>query len=427
MDIGWIDFTEEERRNTLSVLSALKEPTAVDEIGIGVVRDAFADQFFPGTSTLLRRTKYFFLVAYALAGMEQKGGQGKSGPALRHDYNDIERKIAIELLDKDSSWGVIGQRALRSGRWVERGPGEIYWAPLRRYGMFLHPSISYAGYFAFLSGLPSQKKNDVRDEKAGNSDDHLPPNTLWNFPKESWQEWRDNIDPHLTNEEAKFLKDQILRECPQSLMAEIMRNEALRQKALQIYDSSRETDENTNQNRIDEDASMAADSVFINFFESSQDLLRENEYLFEQCRVAAMFSKFVCACRIRYNYQIPDSREQAVELWKSFKKTAYATAHEIDIEDVYRYSGYFGEISATGELRRFLLNAKKYLMQGDKGLKDLDELIRLREKSIKRNKAKIGRTDLEDISWRGGSYLPYRFMNGVRIIAEINEAGGFDA
>ncbi|MCR5324005.1 MAG: DUF6361 family protein [Lachnospiraceae bacterium] len=45
MPIGWIDFSKDERNKVLNVIHLLDEPGAVDELGIGAVRDAFADLF----------------------------------------------------------------------------------------------------------------------------------------------------------------------------------------------------------------------------------------------------------------------------------------------------------------------------------------------------------------------------------------------
>ena len=64
--LGWIDFSKEERDKALDILRLLQDPGAVDELGIGIVRDAFADAFFPGTSTLLTRAKYFVVVPYII-------------------------------------------------------------------------------------------------------------------------------------------------------------------------------------------------------------------------------------------------------------------------------------------------------------------------------------------------------------------------
>ena len=46
LQFGWIDFSKEQRNKVLSVINLLSEPGAVDELGIGIVRDAFANLFF---------------------------------------------------------------------------------------------------------------------------------------------------------------------------------------------------------------------------------------------------------------------------------------------------------------------------------------------------------------------------------------------
>ena len=51
MQLGWIDFSKEDRQKALDVINLLSEQGAVDELGIGIIRDAFANYFFPGTST----------------------------------------------------------------------------------------------------------------------------------------------------------------------------------------------------------------------------------------------------------------------------------------------------------------------------------------------------------------------------------------
>ena len=60
MSLGWIDFSKSERNKVLNVIHLLDEPGAVDELGIGAGRDAFADFFFPGTSTVQRRAEYLY-------------------------------------------------------------------------------------------------------------------------------------------------------------------------------------------------------------------------------------------------------------------------------------------------------------------------------------------------------------------------------
>jgi len=52
------------------VLDLLAEKGVVDELGIGVIRDAFADLLFPGISTIQTRAKYFLIVPRLLKDYE---------------------------------------------------------------------------------------------------------------------------------------------------------------------------------------------------------------------------------------------------------------------------------------------------------------------------------------------------------------------
>jgi hypothetical protein len=51
----WLDYSEGERRKMLDVVDLFREHDTRDELGIGSVRDAFADMLFPGTSTIMTR------------------------------------------------------------------------------------------------------------------------------------------------------------------------------------------------------------------------------------------------------------------------------------------------------------------------------------------------------------------------------------
>ena len=64
MKIGWVDFSNSERNKVVSILRLLESQTALDELGVGTVRDAFSNLLFPGISTLETRAKYFVLVPY---------------------------------------------------------------------------------------------------------------------------------------------------------------------------------------------------------------------------------------------------------------------------------------------------------------------------------------------------------------------------
>jgi hypothetical protein len=51
----WLDYSERERREMLDIVDLFREHDKRDELGVGSVRDAFADMLFPGTSTIMTR------------------------------------------------------------------------------------------------------------------------------------------------------------------------------------------------------------------------------------------------------------------------------------------------------------------------------------------------------------------------------------
>jgi hypothetical protein len=54
---GWLDYSDADRRRMLEVVGLFREKGTLDELGIGSIRDTFADLFCPGTSTIETRAR----------------------------------------------------------------------------------------------------------------------------------------------------------------------------------------------------------------------------------------------------------------------------------------------------------------------------------------------------------------------------------
>lgn len=127
MELGWIDFSKTERSKILSVLDLLSESGTLDELGIAPVRDGFSNLFFPGTTTIQTRAKYFFIVPYALKQLERSSETNPNRVFKALDA--IEKTCGQTFLEQNSNEnGIIGKRSLQSGGWVKRTPADIYWA-----------------------------------------------------------------------------------------------------------------------------------------------------------------------------------------------------------------------------------------------------------------------------------------------------------
>ena len=119
MQLGWIDFSKEDRQKALDVIDLLSEQGAVDELGIGIVRDAFANYFFPGTSTVQTRAKYFMIVPYVL----REAVDGRYGKDMNHILREIdlaEKDCGIRLLQANpKADGVMAPGFCRKAGWQE--------------------------------------------------------------------------------------------------------------------------------------------------------------------------------------------------------------------------------------------------------------------------------------------------------------------
>lgn len=425
MQVGWVDLSAQDRSRTLAVLSSLSQPGAVDELGIGIVRDAIADVLFPGTSTLLTKARYFFLVPYLLRYMEKGHDADRRDPrSLAGDFRNLERQCAEGLLGCCASTeGIIGRVALGGGRWVTRGPGELYWAPLRNLGFMRSGAPStYGGLFRYLSETRYKEKRTTYERDAGQndglSDDLQAFGSMWHIPRETyaawkddWQNWKDRASIDLKTDEAVFLRKQIVSTHPESLYSLLMTNEALRSIAIATFDGS---------------AEGAGDSSFHTFLHNGalDCIANTAPHIARACALAEGFSEMVYGCRIAYNMQLCGLDQRGSGEWEEFAPRASEVASRVDMPGIASEFGLEGR-AGFAPMSAFIGRAIECMQRGD--LKGLKREVRKRETSIKGARRKIGRNDQGDYAWRGGRRLSYRFANAVSLIREISEAGGCDA
>jgi hypothetical protein len=125
----WLDYSERERRKMLDIVDLFREHDTRDELGIGSVRDTFADLFFPGTSTIMTRARYFLLVAWTYQRLEKQRIRSEqiAERARRAETNLIE---AIEQSDdSDGNIGKVARTALK------RLPSSVYWQGMAVWGI----------------------------------------------------------------------------------------------------------------------------------------------------------------------------------------------------------------------------------------------------------------------------------------------------
>lgn len=391
MQLGWIDFSKEDRQKALDVINLLSEQGAVDELGIGIVRDAFANYFFPGTSTIQTRAKYFLIVPYILREAID-GRYGKDVNRILRAIDAEEKECGIKLLEVNpKAEGVIGTRVLPKG-WVARKPSDIYWNGIRTYGIFCDYGLSIPEYVSLAVKLNTQKSS----AKLGNRNDEAEENekddsdagdimnvSFWNLPIYH-DNWRDSLAIELTNEEAVYLDKQIQKSTKGSLLEYVLKN-------------------CIDMNKYEDFASMAADL--------SEKVEEKLAYMM---KLACEFNNLVYMARVRFNVMLSEEEnEVAISEWNRLKPQVKRRA-KVDIGAVFNEL----ELHNPGT---YLFLSK--LQEAFKAL-DIDaadELIKKRERQLKGiNRAKLNRTkEFDHSKWVGGGELDYRFSNARRIINDI--------
>ena len=227
LQLGWIDLPKEQRNKVIRVINLLSEPEAVDELGVGIIRDGFANIFFPGTSTIQTRAKYFLLVPYILNDLERK--KGMNADRMIKSLYEQELNL-IDILKKSGESGVIGER---SGKKLKRKPSDIYWNGIRTYGIFTGEKMSLHNY-AKVSCFLKEKQQKLKEQGSLKSkDDEIDGDDtdavsgefhgFWKLPDYS-SDWKEDLSIRLTDKEAEFLKNQIILTCPDSLLGYILKN-----------------------------------------------------------------------------------------------------------------------------------------------------------------------------------------------------------
>ncbi len=395
MQLGWVDFSKEDREKVLDVMSLLQEQGAVDELGIGLVRDGFANYFFPGTSTVQTRAKYFLIIPYVL----QEAVSGKYGnrvPDIIRRIDENEKDCGVRLYrryaDNPIGVGIIGARVLPK-RWVARKPSNIYWNGIRTFGISLQDSMSITDIVKLSVYFRQQNKektlgNRRDDADEGDKDDRDAGRAeavrFFELPEAVPDNWRDTLDIELTAEEAFFLRDRIQKSVPDTLLAWLLKNNI----DIKQYESFE---------------MMTADL---------QDRVPED--LNHMMQLACRFNRLVYASRVRYNVILSGGKNETANQEWDIVMNDIPRVTEIDLEDVITSLHLM-----NFKLRRFLTGLKAALLAGDEA--KIDEIILNREIELKtRSRAKLCHAeDYDPNGWVGGGLLDYRFSDAKQILIDI--------
>lgn len=387
LKIGWIDYSKEDRNKALNVINLLSEPGSVDELGVGVIRDAYSNIFFPGTSTIQTRAKYFLIVPYLFYEIEKS--KTMSSTRMLDELHEKELDL-IEVLKSEEELGIIGEL---SGRSLKRKPSEIYWNGLKTFGIFKGENLSMDEYLRIVSKWKSDKKlkssatikvdrniDGDYDDADACFGDYI---GFWSAPIPECN-WREKLSITLTKDEASYLKAQIVKSRPESLMAQ-----ALKQESSDFYEA---------------ECFEQLDGIITSFSNDTQKHYHE----------AKRFAEFLQGIQLRFNIILSQGKKENltddwIKWWADESKYK-----SIDL-------GFIRSLGVSNESLFYFLEKCQAAML-DERIDDLDQLIIARERKLKGlSRAKTSNVnDFVYKGWVGLSRLQYRFDRAKRIMQEIH-------
>jgi len=195
---SWVDFAEEDRRKMSDVIALFREQETRDELGIGGIRDTFADLLFPATSTIQTRARYFLFIPWIYQDLERR----RTVPG---DVERLARRDEIRLIQAlkkgGETDGIIG--TLAEDR-LARLPSSIYWAGLSRLRIRRFPGSQEQYHRAFAAYYPTAVRRTAFEEEslaeAGSWSPSLP---------SAPSGFLDRANFRLTKSEAKYLAERI--------------------------------------------------------------------------------------------------------------------------------------------------------------------------------------------------------------------------
>lgn len=211
--VAWLDFSNTERQKMLEVIRFFQQRETRDELGLGSIRNLFAEMFFPGTTTLQTRARYYLFIPWLYQSYENRRLSPRQvRETLLHD--EIHLVHALQRFGETD--GIIGSRA---GSSLHRFPSSIYWNGLQSWGILLYKGLQHLYHTSlpsFYQRNDSWKQADERelaDLVRPNWDPALPPAPS-DFPNKA--------SFLLREEEATYLIDRLQLSHPESLLAFIL-------------------------------------------------------------------------------------------------------------------------------------------------------------------------------------------------------------
>lgn len=361
MKLGYVHFDRSEQKKYMAVINRLSLGGAIDELGVGRIRDYYSDAMFPGVSSLHQHAKYFVLLPLLYR---------KAITYKYHRLQDVRPQIVklekdlTKVLYENSSikTGITGSEFIGRRDYVRYDPTYIYTSGLSKFGILLCDSIEEIIFAASRKYHDRPVRLNASDDEDGDSNDLYNSYQFCLAPTDLGYDWEIESSLDLTRNEADFLVSHITgsRICKDSLFAHII---------------------NTRTDLEDTE-------TFESFIEKYGASLPE--HLARTAVNAMYFAKLVDGLFLRYNYLFSGKTdEQMLErfnYWVDNELMKYHSEMDASIRDI--------KINDNGSVK-FCQDAIQTIISSNGDYSILDKLIISRERLIKRTRRKIGNSAYE--------------------------------
>jgi hypothetical protein len=407
--LGWIDFSDTDKQKVMKVIEMLQPDSTVDELGVGVVRNALSDAMFPGITTIMTRAKYFFIVPRILQSYISKPLKNITiREFLRLEENEIMQTLA-EQNNFDEEKRIIGVSVAKQNQnlpkrnWKEliRKPSTIYWNGIRTYSIYqgdyslsnLLDIIDGKSHHDFKFGYQAAdgETSDDRDAEA---------NEKINFSLPDYSKnWKKEVKIELTPLEANFFKHKVIDKDPQILLSKVLKtrdfsNEFIRAKSFQDM----------------------CEMPFVKVMDSdTQNIIF----------TARDFWKIMYGAHIRYNIILHSRhgsesfQEECEDKWADWMEDMKEFKWDLFNRDLM-----WGITKQHSKVKRFtenfINNWMDKIQNRNFNTVDIDNLVELQEKNNKSSRSKLNpQSDEKYNKWIGIQQMNFRFGNARTIVNDI--------
>lgn len=373
MQIGFVNFNTEEKKRVAKMMQLLQESEAIEELGIGRVRDHFSNTLFPGTSTLQHHAKYFVVMPSLYYHTAFKSRKFQNLAEVSRYIKEAEVQITRQMAKWDNNQinttetGITGINTLKDAlndynKYVKYDPAYIYGSGLARYGIIPDTGVERLilelnkKHYADPHNKGALKNEDTTED----ADDLTGDKQVIKTCGESYDFFKGKTMPlALTEKEASFMKDRIHSSCDGTMLA-------------YLIDSKYELPER------------------IGYFEIEELLSELDHKVVNVYKKSVLFSKLMHLIDWRFNYSYFDSfgnTDEAEVCKDEYEKLLVEYKEVILNEDAFKaLFDYTRSIDMM--LTEFCEACYKAIIGGEPTR--VDQLVKAREHTVKRERSKIG-------------------------------------